>query len=201
MALRLIDLLFCQVVQWFALLARSSAAKDAELLVLRHEVAVLRRQVARPRVDWADRAVLAGLSRLLPPQLRRGLLMRPVTLLRWHRDLIRRCWTYPHRRGRPTVTAELRQLLLRVARENPDLGLPTHPRRAVPARLQGRGQHCVEHPAACRCCSRLRVESSARHSHLMPCRPDGSARALLDDHQDWPPVVTPASGAKQDPRE
>ena len=113
MALRLIYLLFCQVVRWFALPARSSAAKDAELLVSRHEVAVLRRQVARPRVDWADRAVLAGLARLLPPQIRRGLLMRPATLLRWHRDLIRRRWTYPHRRGRPSLASELRALALR----------------------------------------------------------------------------------------
>jgi putative transposase len=104
------------------LLARSSAAKDAELLVLRHEVAVLRRQMARPRADWADRAVLAGLARRLPPQIRRGLLMRPATLLRWHRDLIRRRWTCPHRRGPPSVAAELRVLVLRLARENPTWG-------------------------------------------------------------------------------
>jgi hypothetical protein len=69
MALRLLYLLFCQVLQWLALLARSSAAKDAELLVLRHQVAVLRRQVVRPRVDWADRALLAGFARLLPVRL------------------------------------------------------------------------------------------------------------------------------------
>jgi putative transposase len=122
MALRLLYLSFCQLLRWLALLARRSATKDAELLVLRHEVAVLRRQVARPRFDWADRAVLAGLSRLLPRSVWRGRLVQPTTLLRWHRDLVRRQWAYPHRRGRPTVTAELRQLVLRMAKENPTWG-------------------------------------------------------------------------------
>jgi transposase InsO family protein len=73
-------------------------------------------------MDWADRAVLAGLSRLLPRPVRRGLLVQLVTLLRWHRDLVRRRWTYPCRPGRPTVTAELRELVLRLARENPTWG-------------------------------------------------------------------------------
>jgi putative transposase len=122
MALRLLYLLFCQVLRWLALLARSTATKDAELLMLRHEVTVLRRQVTRPRVDWADRAVLAGLARLLPRPAWRGLFVQPATLLRWHRDLVRRRWTYPHRRGRPAVTAELRQLVLRLARENSTWG-------------------------------------------------------------------------------
>src|SRR6266545_1406363 len=122
MALRLLYLLFYQVLRWLALLARSTAAKDAELLVLRHELAVLRRQVTRPWVDWADRAVLAGLARLLPRPAWRGLFVQPATLLRWHRDLVRRRWSYPHRRGRPAIAAELRRLVLRLARENPTWG-------------------------------------------------------------------------------
>jgi putative transposase len=122
MTLRLLYLLFCQVLRWLVLLVRSSAAKDAELLVLRHEVAVLRRQVSRPRLDWADRALLAGLARLLPRPAWRGLFVRPATLLRWHRDLVRRRWTCPHRHGRPRVGAELRGLVLRLARENPTWG-------------------------------------------------------------------------------
>ena len=90
MALRLAYLIFFQLVQWIVLMSRESAAKDAELLVLRHEIAVLRRRVGRPRVDWADRVLLAGLVRMLPPRLRDARFVRPQTLLRWHRDLIRR---------------------------------------------------------------------------------------------------------------
>ena len=118
MIFRLLYLLFCQVLRWLALLARSSVAKDAELLVLRHEVGVLRRRMTRRRLDWADRAVLAGLARLLPRPGWPGLFVRPETLLRWHRDLIRRRWSYPHRRGRPSTSPEIHALVLRLAREN-----------------------------------------------------------------------------------
>jgi 16S rRNA (adenine(1408)-N(1))-methyltransferase len=106
MILRLLYLIFGKVLGWLALLARRSAAKDAELLMLRHEVAVLRRQVARPRVDWADRAVLAGLARLLPRPHWRGLFIQPATLLRWHRELVRRRWraaAKPARGGLPNA--------------------------------------------------------------------------------------------------
>jgi putative transposase len=122
MVLRLLYLIFCQVLGWLALLTRRSATKNAELLVLRHEVAVLRRQVARPRVDWADRAVLAGLARLLPRPAWQRLLVQPATLLRWHQNLVRRRGTYAHERGRPSVATELRELVLRLARENPTWG-------------------------------------------------------------------------------
>lgn len=122
MAFRLLYLIFCQLLGWLVLLSRRSATNNVEPLVLRHEVAVLRRQVVRPRVDRADRAVLAGLARLLPRPSWNRVFVRPETLRRWHQDLVRRRWSYPHRRGRPAVTAELRVLVVRLARENPTWG-------------------------------------------------------------------------------
>src|SRR6266581_304531 len=123
MTLRLLYLLFCQLIGWLALLACGQASKNAEILVLWHEVAVLRRQVARPRPSWPDRAILSGLTRLLSAQRRRHRFVTPETLLRWHRDLIRRHWTKPHRpAGRPSIPPQLRQLILRIAVENPTWG-------------------------------------------------------------------------------
>jgi len=115
--------MLARVLSWLALLARSDAAKDVEILVLRHEVAVLRRTNARPALTWLDRAVLSALSRLLPAPLRRMRLVSPRTLLRWHAQLVARRWTYPHRSpGRAATTAPIRALVLRMARENPRWG-------------------------------------------------------------------------------
>jgi hypothetical protein len=150
MTLRLLYLLSCQVLRWLALLARSSAAKNAELLVLRHELAVLRRQVTRPRLDWADRAVLAGLAAAAPSSLARdaraaghaaALASRPGAA---PLDL-------PVPARPPDGDSRASGVGGAAGQGEPDLGIPPHPRRAAPARVQARGEHRVDHPAPRRC--------------------------------------------------
>src|SRR5450755_148567 len=128
-----------RVFGWLLLQSRSHSSKDVEIMVLRHEVTVLRRQVARPKPDWADRAVLAALARLLPPVLRAHRLVTPGTLLAWHRRLITRRWTYPSRPGRPKTSQEIRELVLRLAHENPAWGY-----RRVHGELTRLGHHLSE---------------------------------------------------------
>jgi transposase len=126
--LRFAYLAVLNVFGWLALLAllaRSDRAKDAEILILRHQVAVLQRQVKTPRLSWADRAVLSALARLVPGgalrQLR--LIISPRTLLRWHAALVRRHWTYPRRTpGRPRTAQAIRALVLEMAHDNPGWG-------------------------------------------------------------------------------
>ena len=115
-------LTLCRSIQLLVLLARGDAAKDLEILVLRHQLAVLRLQTARPRLKPADRALLAAVSRVLPRGLWSCFFVRPETL-RWHRRLVAGAWTHPHRgTGRPPLDQELQQLIVRLARENPRWG-------------------------------------------------------------------------------
>src|SRR4051812_37833014 len=123
MALRLIYQVLPKRLGWLVLRARSDTSKEIELLVLRHQLAVLRRRTPRPRMNWTDRALIAALTRLLPTPRRLGLLVMPGTILRWHRQLAARHWTTkPTRPGRPAIPAGVRALVLRLATENPTWG-------------------------------------------------------------------------------
>jgi putative transposase len=157
-SLRLLYLIFVRLCGWLVLPGRSSASKDAELLVLRHEVAVLRRATARLRLDWADRAVFAVLIRLLPPRLRMHRLVTPGTVLRWHRRLVARKWTYPRRTGRPPVSAEVVARKERLATGNNTWGYQ---------RIQGELLKLGHRVGA----STMRPTSSPRSSPVQPGNP------------------------------
>ena len=151
MSLRLLYLIIIRVFGWLVLLGGSQASKDAEIMVLRHEVAVLRRQVARPRPDWADRAILAALA--------------------WQRRLITRRWTYPNRPGRPRTSPEIRDLVLRLARENPAWGY-----RRVHGELCRLGHRISE--------ATVRRILRARRRSPAPRKADTSWRAFLRTQAD-----------------
>ena len=123
MLVSFVYVLACRLLALAVLLARGERSKELEILVLRHELSVLRRQVKRPRLEPGDRLVLAALSRVLPRRSWGVFLVRPETLLRWHRRLVAHHWTYPRRSpGRPPIEREVRELIVQLARENPSWG-------------------------------------------------------------------------------
>src|SRR6266496_3363818 len=116
-------LVFLAVLRLLVGRRRREFAKDVELLVLRHQLLVLGRQQTRPPLRGTDRAFFAALAQMLPPRRRHGLIVTPQTLLRWHRELVRRKWAQPQRTpGRPPTDGRVRELVLRFARENPRWG-------------------------------------------------------------------------------
>ena len=154
MLLRLAYLGVTNALALLRLLPMSDRDKDTEILVLRHEIAVLQRQLGaqKPRFDPSDRALLAALLHRLPMEMLKGLrlLVRPDTVLRWHRDLIARrhaAVSRPKRPGRPRTLRSIRVLVLRLARENPSWGLPTSARRTARAGCEGRPVHGLGDPA------------------------------------------------------
>jgi len=148
-----------RVLELIVLRARGDAAKDIELLVLRHEVMVLRRQVTRPRLEPADRTLLAALSRVLPRPRWAVFLARPATSLRWHRELVTRRWTYPRDKpGRPSTAGQVRSLVLRLAAENPTWGY-----RRVHGELVGLG-HRVSSSTVWRILHRAGVDPAPRRA-------------------------------------
>jgi hypothetical protein len=159
-------LLITRIFAWLVLLSRSSAAKETEILLLRHEVAVLRRQIATPRPSWPDRALMAALARLLPRALRQYRIVSPRTLLAWHQRLVKDKWTQSPSPGRPPLLEEIRDLIIRLGTENPRWGY-----RRVHGELQRLG-HKVS-PATVRRVPRAAGLSPAPRRH--PARGEWTA--------------------------
>jgi putative transposase len=159
-SLRLIYLIFIPLFSWLLLLARSSAAKDVELLVLRHELAVLRRTTRKPRLDWAHRTILSALIRLLPKALRGHRLVTPSIILCWHRRLVATKWTYPHRSGRPPLNDTTAALIEKIAKENATWGY-----QRIQGELLKRGHHISASTIRRILTQRQRPPAPSRHTH------------------------------------
>jgi putative transposase len=175
-SLRLLYLIFEQVLRLVLLLGRTSSTKNVELLVLRHEVAVLRRTNPRPRLEWADRAVFAALIRRLPTTLRGQRLVTPGTILRWHRRLVRKQWTYPNRPGRPPINEALATLVAQMARENPSWGY-----RRIRASCSNSATASAHQPFAGSCAT----AASHRHRPGRPT-PAGDGSCVRRPPRCWP---------------
>src|SRR5881296_535358 len=137
-----------RILQLAVLHVRSNDFKDLEIVALRHELAILRRRIRRPAMTWTDRLFLAAASRLLPRARWRSFIITPGTLLRWHRRLVAKRWTYARRAGRPPIRREIRALVLRMARENPQWGY-----QRIVGELKGLGR--VVSATTVRTCSSL----------------------------------------------
>lgn len=123
MLVSFVYVLGCRVLEFVVLLIRGERSKELEIVVLRYQLSILRRQAGRPQLAQRDRLVLAALSCVLPRRYWHAFFVTPETLLRWHRRLVSRRWTYPHRQpGRPPVNRIVRELILRLARENSHWG-------------------------------------------------------------------------------
>ena len=174
MLVRLVYRFGVAVLSWLALLARSSASKDAEILALRQEVAVLRRGNSKPRLGWEDRAVLAALSRLLPMKLRAHRIVTPATLLDWHRRMIRRKLAQPRPPGRPPLAEKLVELIVRLARENRTWGV---------VRILGELRRLGHRIGAG---TIRRILRSHRTRHLRPAMIRGAPSCALTPKRSWP---------------
>jgi putative transposase len=173
------------------LAARCGRSKDLELIVLRHQLDVLRRQIDRPAISDDDRTILGAIAAALPRPRRTGWIVTPDTLLRWHRRRITRHWTQPSRGpGRPSTAAEIRQPVVRLAAENPTWGY----RRIHGETRRPRPPHCVlhrvEHPQG----QPHRPGPTAIRPHLVPVPALPSSRGLRllhSRHRPAPPLLRP----------
>jgi putative transposase len=175
-SLRLLYLIVSRLLGWLTLLGRASASTDIELLVLRREVAVLRRSNPRPRLDWADRALFAALIRRLPVVLRGRRLITPATVLRWHHRLVAKKWTYPNRSGRPPLDPTIAALIERMARENQTWGYQ---------RIQGELLKLGHRVGASRSAGSSSGGGYRRHRCERPIRPGNGSYAQASTCWPW----------------